>query len=254
MHQFRSLNVNTPASGLGYLLELDSAARSRSHALLIGASSLPTPEAKGWYGRLFWSMHYFLSRARDEVSTPLIPPANSLRARDDYGPSATDIRHRLSSMAQATLWRGVQLGTFFTITSAAPYNITTGLDTNLDTFFNDRPAGVARNAARGAGVLQLGTRLSWSRGFGERKSSGGAGGVMVRMRMDGAGGMPDLPSFGPQGNKNPLLRMQLYVQASNVLNHTNANGFVGVASSHLFGMATSAMPPRRVEIGTRFNF
>jgi hypothetical protein len=254
VHQFRSLNVNTPGSGLGYLLELDSAARSRTHALHVGMSALPSPDAKGWYGRLFWSMHYFLSRARDEVGDPLTPPANSLRARDDYGPSNMDIRHRLSSMLQATLWRGIQLGSFFTVTSAAPYNITTGFDGNLDTFFNDRPPNTQRNSARGQGMLQLGTRLSWSRSFGERNSSGAPGGVMVRMRMDGSGGMPDLPSFGAQGKPNPLLRMQLYIQASNVLNRTNPNGFVGVATSPLFGMPTSAMPPRRIEVGTRFTF
>ncbi|MFN7932705.1 MAG: carboxypeptidase-like regulatory domain-containing protein [Bryobacteraceae bacterium] len=254
LNQFRGLNVNPPNSGLGYLIELDSAARSRSHALLVGMSSLPSPDAKGWRSRLFWSMHYFLARARDEVTSPLTPPANSLRARDDFGPSNMDIRHRLSSMVQGTLWHGFQLGSFFTITSAAPYNITTGFDRNLDTFFNDRPDGVTRNAARGAGMLQLGTRLSWSRGFGERKSSSGPGGVMVRMRVDGSGGMPDLPSFGGQNKANALLKMQLYIQAANVLNHTNATGFVGVATSPLFGMPTSAMPPRRIEIGTRFNF
>jgi hypothetical protein len=34
--------------------------------------------------------------------------------------------------------------------SALPYNITTGLDGNGDTVFNDRPAGIGRNSARGA--------------------------------------------------------------------------------------------------------
>ncbi|MBL8220720.1 MAG: TonB-dependent receptor, partial [Bryobacterales bacterium] len=183
VHQFRSLNVNTPGSGLGYLLELDSAARSRSHALVVGLSSLPSPDAKGWRSRMFWNVHYFLARARDEVSGPLTPPANSLRAREDYGPSNMDIRHRFSSIVQATFWKGLQLGTFFNLMSAAPYNVTTGFDGNLDTYFNDRPPGVERNSVRGQGVVQLGTRLSWSCGFGERKSTGGPGGVMIRMRM-----------------------------------------------------------------------
>jgi len=38
------------------------------------------------------------------------------------------------------------------------------------------------------------------------------------------------------------------------LNHTNALNFSGVLTSPFFGQATSAAPPRRVEIGARLSF
>ena len=37
------------------------------------------------------------------------------------------------------------------VASATPYNVTTGVDGNGDTVFNDRPLGVERNSERGAG-------------------------------------------------------------------------------------------------------
>ncbi|MGE5362032.1 MAG: hypothetical protein ACM3NQ_23700 [Bacteroidales bacterium] len=51
-----------------------------------------------------------------------------------------------------------------TLTSAPPYNVTIGFDDNGDTIFNDRPAGVGRNSARGAVAFDVMARLGW--GFG----------------------------------------------------------------------------------------
>ncbi|HVQ39157.1 MAG TPA: hypothetical protein VMS31_16580 [Pyrinomonadaceae bacterium] len=49
-------------------------------------------------------------------------------------------------------------------------------------------------------------------------------------------------------------RLELYAQAFNLFNHTNLGGFSGVQTSPFFGQATSAQLPRRLEVGTRFNF
>ena len=46
------------------------------------------------------------------------------------------------------------------VRSGTPYNITTGRDDNGDTVFNDRPAGVRRNSARGASQWNLNLRVS----------------------------------------------------------------------------------------------
>jgi hypothetical protein len=254
LHQFRSRNVNTPGSGLGYLLELETGARSRMHGLMVGFSAMPAPDAKGWRSRLFWSSHLMLSRTRDETSNPLTPVMDPLRARADYGPSAMDVRLRFGMMLQATMWKGFQVGTFWNASTAPPFNVTTGFDGNGDSFFNDRPAGVGRNSMRGEGQFSLGTRVAWSHGFGERKGDGGGAPVMVRMRMDGGAGIPDMPMGMGPSRTNPLVRVQLYVQAVNAFNHVNPVGFVGVATSPFFGRATGAMPPRRVEVGMRFSF
>jgi hypothetical protein len=49
-------------------------------------------------------------------------------------------------------------------------------------------------------------------------------------------------------------RLEFYAQAFNLLNHANLGAFSGVETSPFFGQATSAQPPRRFELGTRFNF
>ncbi len=49
-------------------------------------------------------------------------------------------------------------------------------------------------------------------------------------------------------------RADVYVNIQNVLNRTNLNAFTGNLLSPFFGMATSANPARRIEIGTTISF
>ena len=65
--------------------------------------------------------------------------------------------------------------------------------------------------------------------------------------------MPDL-GMGPSVRPDALVRMQSYVAATNLLNHTNRSGYIGIMTSPLFGQASMALPPRRVELGLRFSF
>jgi hypothetical protein len=69
------------------------------------------------------------------------------------------------------------------------------------------------------------------------------------IRMGGEGGVPSLP-----GASNQRFRMEFYAQAFNVFNHTNLTNFTGVQTSPFFGLPTAALPGRRMEFGTRFNF
>ena len=144
--------------------------------------------------------------------------------------------------------------------SAPPYNITTGFDNNGNTIFNDRPAGVGRNSARGDGLADLGLRLSYRLGFGPKRqpTSGGPSGgpQVIVMRRGGEG---DGPAGGPMGMmgggpSDRRLSAEIYVQAYNALNTTSFTGYNGVMSSPLFGEPNSARPPRRIELGTRFTF
>ncbi|HEV8168429.1 MAG TPA: hypothetical protein VGP59_03750, partial [Pyrinomonadaceae bacterium] len=65
---------------------------------------------------------------------------------------------------------------------------------------------------------------------------------------DGAAA-PSLP-----GAATKKYRLEFYAQAFNLLNHANLGAFSGVQTSPFFGHATSAQPPRRFEVGLRFNF
>jgi hypothetical protein len=49
-------------------------------------------------------------------------------------------------------------------------------------------------------------------------------------------------------------RLDLYVQAFNLLNRANYNAFIGNVMSPYFGQPTSAAPPRRIEIGASLTF
>jgi hypothetical protein len=145
---------------------------------------------------------------------------------------------------------GFNISTVFQVTSALPYNITTGIDDNDDTTINDRPAGVGRNSARGASRWEIGSRLSWGLDFGpDAKATAGPQVRMVRIG-GGDGAAPPSISSGP----TKKYRVEFYVQAFNLLNRANLGSFSGVLTSPTYGQATSAQSPRRLEVGTRLNF
>jgi hypothetical protein len=48
--------------------------------------------------------------------------------------------------------------------------------------------------------------------------------------------------------------VELWVQAYNALNRTNAINVSGVMTSPFFGRPTSSAPPRRLELGARVGF
>jgi hypothetical protein len=128
--------------------------------------------------------------------------------------------------AQAPILFGVRGNVNLNVSSAAPYNMTTGRDDNDDGAFNDRPEGVTRNSLRGD--TTWGLNLNLSRRFS-------LNGVSTPVRGGGKS-------------------MELFVQAQNVLNHVTKTGYTGNLSSPFFGMATSVGQPRDVNLGIRFNF
>src|SRR5438309_444769 len=82
-------------------------------------------------------------------------PADNYDLRGEFGRADYDRRHRLNSAGIVKLPHGWKLGTILTLSSGAPFNITTGTDDNHDTVANDRPPGVPRNAGQGPGLANL---------------------------------------------------------------------------------------------------
>ena len=68
---------------------------------------------------------------------------------------------------------------------------------------------------------------------------GGGGGPMMMMMMDQGSGR---------------YNVEFYVQALNVLNHTNFQNYAGSIRSPYFGEPTSSGPARRIEVGINFGF
>jgi hypothetical protein len=250
-HQFRGVDINAPLangarpdSAAGTITEIQSIARSQGDALSINLN-YARPQR-----RIFVAANYTLARAIDETDSAFGLPANNYDLGAERGPALNDARHRFMSMINAPLKNRFRLGTSLRVFSALPYNITTGRDDNGDTVSNDRPAGVTRNTGRGRAQIDLGMRLSWSLGFGGPAAP--PAGPQVRIvRGDNA---DPLGAMGGGDLQNKRYSVELYTQAYNLLNHTNALNFSGVVSSPFFGQATSAAAPRRVEIGTRFSF
>ncbi|HEX6097415.1 MAG TPA: TonB-dependent receptor [Thermoanaerobaculia bacterium] len=106
----------------------------------------------------------------------------------------------------------------FTYTSALPFNIQIPTDRNGDTNFNDRPAGVGRNAGEGFDYQALDLRLS--RTF-------------------------PLPSG---------FSVEAIVDAFNVLNRANYQVPNNIITSPTFGQPTAVGDPRQIQLGVRVLF
>jgi hypothetical protein len=250
---FRGRNVNAPmANGerpdpsLGNITQIESTARSEGQMLNVGFNlNLP------WH-RTFLFMNYSVAKAMNDTDGALSLPVDNFNPGAEWGPSATDVRHRVGGMLNMNLWRGFKLASTFNASSAPPYNITTGHDDNNDTVSNDRPAGVGRNSARAAARVDLGARVSYTFGFGQRPGADGPGGAQMIMIR---GGAIETPMGGFSGGaEDKRWRVELYLAATNVLNHTNLTGYSGVMTSPFFGEPTSAGPARKLEVGARLGF
>ena len=142
--------------------------------------------------------------------------------------------------------------------------MTTGVAANGDTVFNDRPDGFGRNSERGASQWNVNLRLN--RAF----NLGGMLGLDGPTMLGGPGGPPPNNQRGPgggagEGGGGPdrmvmidgnasRFRLDVHLQVFNLFNTANYNAFVGNLLSPYFGQATSAAPPRRVEIGASLSF
>jgi len=251
VHLLRGRNLNAPISGFGRpdptagnITDIESSGYLSAHRLMIGVG--PAKMVNGF----FWSANYLWMKSTNDADSPLSLPVNNFNLRAERGPAASDIHHFFSAFGSRKLRKGFSVSAIVNATSALPYTITTGFDTNGDTVINDRPVGVGRNSARGAARWEIGSRLSWGRDFGPEQKQSSAGPQMRMIRIGAGEAAP--PSISAPSTRR--FRLELYAQAFNLLNHTNLGVFNGVQASPFFGQATSAQGPRRMEVGTRFNF
>ncbi len=266
----RSVNVNAPVQGVrpdplvGNISELRSTGERAQDRVNL-AVNVRVPNR-----RIFGNVMYQWASTRNVADGPLSLPSNSADPDADWGPAMQDIRHRVFFMANFPLWAGVRAGFNLQASSGRPYNITTGVDTNGDTVFNDRPAGVARNSARAAAQVNADLRLTRSFNLGgllkggpEGVPAGGPpppmpmpGGASAQRGMGGGpgGGGGDGPQMVVMEGSNSRYRLDLYANFQNVFNRTNLNAFSGNLLSPYFGVATSAGPARRIELGATVSF
>ena len=261
----RSVNVNAPVDGVrpdptvGNVTQIESSGRRASDRINVFVL-MRYPPVRGLMGNI----GYQYANNRNLADSPVALPADSNNPDADWGPAATDIRHRVFFMFNTPLVYGIRGSLQGQYSSAPPYTITTGLDDNGDTVFNDRPAGVGRNSARGASQWNVNLRLS------RAINLGGVLGIDGPMMLGGPPPPPANMQQGPgvgagSGSGGPVqmmtvdanasrYRLDVYVQVFNLFNTANYNAFVGNQLSPYFGTATSAAPPRRLEIGASLSF
>jgi hypothetical protein len=93
------------------------------------------------------SAHGDTSGAGADITTP-----GNIAA--DYGRTTFDVKSRLFLAGSITLPKFIQLSPFMIQQSGSPYNITTGLDNNFDTYFNSRPDLVTGSATANGSTIK----------------------------------------------------------------------------------------------------
>jgi hypothetical protein len=150
-------------------------------------------------------------------------------ATDEWGPTATDERHRIVLNGVFELPWGVQASPIFQAASGRPYTLTAGTDVNRDGTNNDRyvdPATgrkVGLNSARGDATWNLDARVT--KAF----------------------------ELGRAGRK-----LDVFAELYNITDRVNFGGYNGTATSVFFQQPTAYFagypPSRQLQLGGRFSF
>ncbi|MFB3855108.1 MAG: carboxypeptidase regulatory-like domain-containing protein [Vicinamibacterales bacterium] len=251
----RGANLNPPGKDgaradpfFANVVEVRSDAASRSHAVNVGASMFLID----WHRTLFAANYSFTDSESNTVG-PFSLPAWGDDLDREWGPSAS--RHRLGAQFSTQIVSTLGVSLSARAQSGSPYNITTGLDANGDGFFNDRPEGTPRNSAWTPWQWDVGARLSYAIGFGQRPpDTSGGGRTAVMVTVGGAGGGMPAAGVSVSGQDDKRYRIEFYVAAQNVTNRSNYAGYSGVMTSPFFGKPTTVLNPRKIEAGARFGF
>ncbi len=225
MNLFRSRDVNAPPppdyfarpdSSFGQIRQIESEGYQKGNSLELLFRGKPTKHFVG-------QAQYTLGKSYNNTSGIRYFPGNSYFPSLDWARSDNDRRHKfdlLGSFEPSDLFSfGVALQAY----SGKPVNVITGLDSNGDGIFNDRPQGgfAARNSFHGPGQLSLDLNLEHEFHFGKEKKDGRS--------------------------------LTAALNVFNVLNHVNDVDYNGVIGPN-FGQPSSAYPARRFQLNFEFKF
>ena len=276
----RGLNVNQPVNGarpdpeFANVIDVVSDAASRQHELRLDANinpgaMLPLPPSAP---RVNWKRttvfaNYTLSSLMNNTDGPFsVPPTGTLAtewgpANGGGGASGTnipgiisfggapttiDVRHRLNVNVNNQVVKNVLLSIGMNANSAPPYTLLSGVDTNGDGIFNDRPAGIGRNTLRADGQLTVNMFAAYVIAFGHSSAPLPPG---IGVFGSGASAQVRTVDLGPA-----RYRLQFFVQAQNLTDEKNYIGYSGTLTSPFFGQPTAVTPMRKIDFGINFGF
>jgi len=206
----------------GDIFQLESSSNSLRHTLRLNYRQR--------FSIFTVSASYLVQRALPETNP------NGAISTDNYNLRADFVRshgtgyptHNVNSTLNARLPLGLFLTGAMSMVGPNWYNITTGIDDNHDGIVNDRLPGVARNSGQGPTTLYFNFNISKAFFFGA--------------------------PAGGNGNGNGTRNLNVFANMTNAFNRTNIGSMSGVMSSPNFGKPTSALDPRQIEVGLRFQF
>ena len=186
-----------------------------------------------------------LGRTLNNTDGPFRLPATG-RIEDDWGPANFDIRRRFN-----VAWTSSQLRNFnaklnFNASSAPPFTIQTGVDTNGDLLYTDRPDGIGRNTRRGAAQWNLSGFFTYSRQFGKPQQMPGG----INFRSDGGA----LTATQGAASSAGRFRISFNCQIQNITNHGNLGGYNFTLTAPNFGKPTVINGVRRIDFGVGLSF
>ncbi len=241
-HLFRTRNINAPLPGTGLLPnpsegdvdQIESSASSRGDIVNVTVKSPPN---RSYQLMAQYTLSYLWDDTDDVFGPPppggmgpppgaglnnmFVLPANNYNLRPEWGPANNDIRHRFGLSGAAQLPWHLTFGILTFLHSGLPYDITTGRDTDNDPYPNDRPPGITRNTARGAGYISVDAHVS--RNF----------------------------RFNFEGIK---LDWDIALDSFNVTNHRNPSTYIGVITSPLFGQPVAGYNGREMQFSAHLRF
>jgi len=151
------LGIPTSPCSLGEVYQFERSGKFHQEQMFIGFSSRLNPQFS-------LNGNYVLSKTTNDADGQggSLFPMNSYDLTGEFGRGGGDVRHRffLFGTYNSKLWKLV-FAPFVTASSAPPFNIITGLDSNQDRIVNERPtfaalsAYCAQFAARCAGVVPV---------------------------------------------------------------------------------------------------
>ncbi|HSP61953.1 MAG TPA: hypothetical protein VLQ90_03125, partial [Pyrinomonadaceae bacterium] len=122
-----------PILGTGEIYQFEASGKMHQEQMFVGFNSRLNPQFS-------LSGNYVLSKTTSDVDGSGLP-MNSYDVSGEFSRGSGDVRHRffLFGTYNSKLWKLV-FAPFLTMSSAPPFNITTGIDSNLDRAYTERPS------------------------------------------------------------------------------------------------------------------
>lgn len=242
LKQFRSRDLNAPNSfgvrpnsNFGKIIQIESSS-------FFERSSLEMSYRTNLAKTINLSLNYTLAKSVSESDYIFDLPSDNSDLRRDRSFSDDDKRHQIYSSMSWQIKRNLGLFFTFNVDSPTPYSITTGIDENGDTVFNDRPLGFKRNTERGEWQTRFDAYLNWSLAFNSFKLWGKSSSETSTQKS------------GANTNQRKKYSLNFSVNARNLFNQTNFTRYVGVQISPFFRQPVSAQDARKINFGVEFSF